>query len=67
MGGGRLAQADVVGGLLDAAQVSDAGQQLQMAQPALGKQAGKQGGGRDVHDSYRYSKYEYINALMYLK
>lgn len=51
MGGGRLAHADLRGGLLQAAQLGDAGQQLQVAQAPLGQQPGKQGGGGDVHGS----------------
>jgi hypothetical protein len=69
VGGGRLAQADVAGGLLDAAQVGDAGEQLQMAQAALGQQAGQQGWRerRPWRASLSYSKLEYIHALKYLK
>lgn len=51
MGGGRLAHADLRGGLLQAAELGDPGQQLQVAQAPLGQQPGEQGGGSDVHGS----------------
>ncbi|MOA59166.1 hypothetical protein D3C78_1837170 [compost metagenome] len=50
--GRGLAHADVAGRLLDAAEVGDAGEQLQVPQPALDEQAGQQGGGGDVHERW---------------